>query len=201
MTEGGDPTLNVLLIQVRRPEEMKPMLRRVNEVFGAKYQYDPSDTRVLGTWDTVKSGKTNENMSLGIEVFLGVIGVLTLFVGGVGVANIMYAVVRERTREIGVKMALGARPSWITAPFILEGMTYTLVGGALGMLIALLAVTGLAMVPLEGNKVLEFLGHPTISPAIGAGTAAVLGLIGLLAGYFPARRAAAVDPAATLRYE
>jgi putative ABC transport system permease protein len=198
---SGKEQLNVFLIQVRKPEEMKPMLRRVNEVFGAKYGYDPSDERVLGTWDTVKSGKTTENMSLGIELFLGIIGVLTLLIGGIGVANIMYAVVRERTREIGVKMALGARASWITLPFMLEGLTYTLVGGAAGMLIAILLVTLLGLLPMEGNKVLEFLGKPTISPVIGAGTAAVLGLIGLLAGWFPARRAAAVDPAATLRYE
>jgi putative ABC transport system permease protein len=193
--------LNVFLLQVKKPEDMKPMLRRVNEVFGAKYGYDPADTRVLGTWDTVKSGQNTENMSLGIELFLGIIGVLTLFIGGIGVANIMYAVVRERTREIGVKMALGARPSWITLPFVLEGLTYTLVGGAAGMFLALLLVTGLSMVPLEGNKVLEFLGHPTVSPAIGLGTAGILGVIGLAAGYFPARRAAAIDPAATLRYE
>jgi putative ABC transport system permease protein len=198
---SGRDELNVLLVQVRKPDEMKPMLRRVNEVFGAKYGYDPSDSRVLGTWDTVKSGKTTENMSLGIELFLGIIGVFTLLIGGIGVANIMYAVVRERTREIGVKMALGARQAWITAPFVLEGLTYTLVGGACGMLIALVLVTLLSLVPLEGNKVLEFLGHPTISPVIGVGTAAVLGAIGLAAGYFPARRAAAVDPAATLRYE
>jgi len=198
---SGQENLNVFLVQVRDPDDMKPMLRRVNEVFGAKYGYDPTDTRVLGTWDTVKSGKNTENMSLGIELFLGIIGVLTLVIGGIGVANIMYAVVRERTREIGVKMALGARPSWITAPFVLEGLTYTLVGGAAGMLIAIVLVTGLSLVPLEGNKVLEFLGHPTISPVIGVGTSAVLGLIGLLAGYFPARRAASIDPAATLRYE
>jgi putative ABC transport system permease protein len=194
-------TLNVFLIQVRRPDEMAAMLRRVNEVFGAKYGYDPADTRVLGTWDTVKSNQATANMSLGIELFLGIIGVLTLLIGGIGVANIMYAVVRERTREIGVKMALGARPAWITAPFVLEGLTYTFVGGAAGMFIAIVLVTLLGFLPMEGNKVLEFLGKPTISPVIGIGTSAVLGLIGLLAGYFPARRAAAVDPAATLRYE
>jgi putative ABC transport system permease protein len=112
----------------------------------------------------------------------------------------MYAVVRERTREIGVKMALGARAGWVTGPFVLEGLVYTLVGGAAGMLIAILIVTALGFIPLE-NKVLSFLGHPTLSPTIGLGTAGVLGLIGLAAGYFPARRAAAVDPAATHRYE
>ena len=113
----------------------------------------------------------------------------------------MYAVVKERTREIGVKMALGAKARWITWPFVLEGLVYTLVGGTAGLLIAILIVTGLGMIPDGSNRVLAFLGRPTLSPLIAAGTAGILGAIGLLAGYFPARRAAAIDPVATLRYE
>jgi putative ABC transport system permease protein len=117
------------------------------------------------------------------------------------VANIMYAVVKERTREIGVKMALGARRGWITGPFLLEGMLYTFVGGLAGAAIAIVIVTLLDMIPQEGARVLQFMGKPTLSWPIGAATVAILGTAGLLAGYFPARRAAAIDPAATLRYE
>jgi putative ABC transport system permease protein len=135
----------------------------------------------------------------GIQIFLGVIGGLTLMIGGVGVANIMYAVVKERTREIGIKMALGARPGWIIGPLVLEGMVYTVVGGLAGVIIAILLIVLLGLLPTEGNQALEFLGKPTLSPAIGAAAAAVLGVVGLLAAYFPARRAASVDPAETLR--
>jgi len=84
-------------------------------------------------------------MMLGIQIFLGIIGALTLITGGVGVANIMYAVVKERTREIGVKMALGARASWVTGPVVLEGLVYTLLGGALALAVlnfATLATAG-----------------------------------------------------------
>ncbi len=197
----GRDRLNVLVIETWQPEEMAGSLRRLNEVLGAKYGYDPTDDRALATWNIVKSSQINRNVALGLQIFLGVIGVLTLVIGGVGVANIMFAVVKERTREIGVKMALGARTSWITGPFVLEGLVYTLVGGAAGMLIAILIVTPLGYVPIEKSAVLEFLGRPTLSPAIGLVTAAVLGLIGTLAGYFPARRAAGIDPAETLRYE
>ncbi|HUP63720.1 MAG TPA: ABC transporter permease [Thermoanaerobaculia bacterium] len=197
----GRERLNNLLIQVRRPEDMKAALKRLNEIFGAKYGYDPTDERVFPTWDTVESSKIMTNMTLGIQLFLGIIGALTLLIGGVGVANIMYAVVKERTREIGVKMALGAKRSWIVGPFLLEGLIYTMVGGAMGIVIATLLVTAVSFVPTQGNDVMEFLGKPTLSIEIGIIVSAILGIIGVLAGYFPARRAASVDPAATLRYE
>jgi putative ABC transport system permease protein len=98
-------------------------------------------------------------------------------------------------------MALGAKRRWIIVPFVLEGVLYTLIGGALGITIATILVALTAFIPIEGNKVMSFLGRPTLSPQIGVITSLILGLIGLLAGYSPARRAASVDPAATLRYE
>lgn len=197
----GREKLSVLGIEVNRPEEMKPSLKQVNEILGGKYGYDPTDDRAMPTWDMVKSAKITTNIGIGIELFLGIVGALTLLIGGVGVANIMYAVVKERTREIGVKMALGAKRKWIVVPFVLEGLLYTLVGGAIGIVIAMLIVSATSFIPIESNKVLSFLGRPTLSIKIGFATSAILGLIGLLAGYFPARRAASVDPAATLRYE
>jgi len=109
--------------------------------------------------------------------------------------------VKERTREIGVKMALGARASWITGPLVLEGMTYTFVGGLIGLVISILIISGLGLIPTEGNEALEFLGKPVLSMTVGLASAGILGLIGILAAYFPARRAARVDPAQTLRYE
>ena len=96
---------------------------------GASYGYDPKDEHVWGIWNTVKGQEMSAKIFLGMEMFFGIIGALTLIIGCVGVANIMYAVVKERTREIGVKMALGARRGWITGPFLLEGLIYTFLGG------------------------------------------------------------------------
>jgi len=197
----GRDRLTVLVVQPDRPERMKAVLRQLHEVLGAKYGFDPEDGRVFGIWDTVETSAVTRNMALGIQMFLGIVGALTLVIGGIGVANIMYAVVKERTREIGVKMAIGARRGWITGPIVLEGLAYTTLGGLAGLLMAVGVIVALGMLPTEGNEALELLGKPTLSPAIGLGSAAILGAIGLLAGYFPARRAASVDPAETLRYE
>ena len=197
----GRDKLWVLVLHTERSEDMEAALERANSVMAARYGYDPRDEHVWGIWNTVKGQAVSRKIFIGMEIFFGIIGALTLIIGCVGVANIMYAVVKERTREIGVKMALGARRSWITLPFLLEGLIYTLLGGLFGAIIAILIVTALGMIPQESTKVLEFLGKPTLSWPIGAATVAILGTAGLLAGYFPARRAAGIDPAATLRYE
>ena len=197
---GRDRLANIVL-KPEDPAEMKAKLAEVREVLGGKYGFDPTDERVLGTWDTVETATMFRNMMLGIQLFLGIIGGLTLVVGGIGVANIMYAVVKERTREIGVKMALGARPSWITGPIVLEGLTYTLLGGVLGLVMSVGVIVLLGLIPTGDNMALQMLGKPTLSAPIAMTTAGILGVIGLLAGYFPARNAALVDPAETLRYE
>lgn len=193
--------LNNLVIKTHRPEDMAQGLKEFKEALAAKYRFDPEDDKVFGIWDTVKSSKIMGNVMIGLQLFLGIIGALTLLIGGIGVANIMFAVVKEKTREIGIQMAMGARSSWITGPFILQGALYTLLGGVFGIIISVFIVTLLSFLPTEGNRALEFLGKPTLSWQIGAATALILGLIGVLAGYFPARRAASIDPAETLRYE
>jgi putative ABC transport system permease protein len=173
---------------------------QIYRVLASKYHFDPDDTRALGVWDTREDQRIVSNIALGIQMFLGVIGALTLFVGGMGVANIMYAVVKERTREIGVKMALGAKMRQVMTPFVMEALLMTVVGGLIGTAVSLILMAIIAALPLKGEA-FDFMGRPTFSPAIALATSAVLGTIGTLAGYFPARRAASVNPAESLRYE
>ena len=197
----GRQRLTNIVFKARSAEDMPLAREQFEQALAAKYRFDPSDEQVTGVWDTVEGAKVMANIMIGLQAFLGIIGALTLLIGGIGVANIMYAVVKEKTREIGVQMALGARRGWVTGPFVLQGLSYTLVGGALGLALAVVMILLLSMIPVEGNQALEFLGKPTLSWQIAAATAGILGGIGILAGYFPARRAATIDPAETLRYE
>jgi|APFre7841882724_1041349.scaffolds.fasta_scaffold00589_7 putative ABC transport system permease protein len=197
----GRQELNNVVIKVARPELMAEALERFSEALAARYRFDPTDEEVMGVWDTAEGARIMDNIMLGLEAFLGIIGGLTLLIGGVGVANIMYAVVKEKTREIGVQMALGAHRGWITGPFVLQGLAYTLLGGIVGLVIATVLIALIGLAPVEGNEALEFLGKPTLSWPIAGITALVLGSIGILAGYFPARRAASIEPAEALRYE
>jgi putative ABC transport system permease protein len=125
---------------------------------------------------------------------LGIIGVFTLMVGGIGTANIMYVVVKERTREIGVKMALGATRVHIMTQIIVEALLITAIGGIVGFLIAKLFET---VFPLF--KLGEYVGDPIIAANSVWISAAIIGSIGLVAGYFPARRAAHLNPVEALR--
>jgi putative ABC transport system permease protein len=195
-----DARLNNLIYKPASLELGDQAKAEIYRVLGGKYRFDPEDTRALGIWDTRENQRITDNIALGIQMFLGIIGALTLFVGGMGVANIMYAVVKERTREIGVKMALGAKARQVMAPFVLEALLMTVTGGLVGTAVSLGLMAVIAALPLE-NEAFEFLGRPTFSPAIAAATSLVLGTIGTLAGYFPARRAASVNPAVSLRYE
>ncbi len=196
----GDKKVGNMVYQPASMEVADQAKAQIYRVLGAKYRFDPEDKRALGLWDTREDQKIMENIGLGIQMFLGVIGALTLFVGGMGVANIMYAVVKERTREIGVKMALGAKVRQIMAPFVMEALLMTVIGGLLGTMVALGLMAIIAALPLKGEA-FDFMGRPTFSPAIAAATTFILGAIGTGAGYFPARRAATINPAESLRYE
>jgi len=195
-----DAHIENLVYRPTSPEVGDAARARFYQVMGAKHHFDPEDERALGMWDTREMQRINGNVTLGIQIFLGIIGALTLFVGGMGVANIMYAVVKERAREIGVKMALGAKERQVMLPFMLEALLMTVLGGIAGTFVSLGLIALIGALPLEGEA-FDFLGRPTFSPAIAAATAAVLGAIGTFSGLFPAKRAASVQPAVSLRYE
>jgi len=134
------------------------------------------------------------NLFTGFTIFLAIVGSFTLAVGGIGVANIMYIVVRERTPEIGIKRSLGARQRDILGQFLLETSLVVGVGAVLGLLISVGLVALGRFLPIQ-----EQVGTPSLSPAVLGITVVLLGGITFLAGIFPAWRAAHLDPVECLR--
>lgn len=196
----GDPWLDNLIYQVADPDRNKAIESQVYAAMSARHKFDPSDTRALSLWDTISNSQEMTNVLLGIKLFLGIIGGMTLLIAGVGVANIMYVSIKERTREIGVKMALGARKSHILLQFLSEALIITCSGGFFGMSISYIATELFKRAPIESD-ILRFMGRPTISLEIGLAVVVILGIMGMLAGFFPALRAASVSPVESLRYE
>ncbi|MCF7805003.1 MAG: ABC transporter permease [Candidatus Marinimicrobia bacterium] len=196
----GRTYLSRIVYQVNRTELAPLVEKRVYEILGRKYRFDPEDSKALGIWDTIEQSSMMGNMLTGIQLFLGLIGALTLLIASVGVANIMYVSVKERTREIGVKRALGAKRFHVKQQFILEAALIAVIGGLIGGVFAFIIVTILQNIPF-GDGPLQLLGKPTFSVPIFLSTAVILGVVGLAAGFFPAQRAAKVDPIESLRYE
>lgn len=196
----GDPFLDNIVYQAHDPSQMKMVEEKIFQAMGAKYRFDPTDDKALSIWDTVEGSKEFNNILLGIKVFLGIIGFLTLLIAGVGVANIMYVSIKERTREIGIKIAVGARKSIILTQFLLEALLITFTGGLLGIAISYVMTEGFKRIPIDSD-VLDFMGRPTVSLEIGLAVVVILSVMGVVSGIFPAIRAASVNPVESLRYE
>ena len=199
-TMYGHQYVNSIVVRPIDPERQLEVKAELYNVLGRKYRFDPSDERALRFWDFIEGEKISRKIGLGVSIFLFSVGALTLIIAGVGVANVMYVVVKERTKEIGIKKAIGARKSYILSQFIFEALLLAFIGGAIGMLFSYGIVSIVRMLPAEDGP-MQFLGRPILSVTTMLATTAVLGTIGLLAGFFPARKAASVDPVESLRYE
>lgn len=167
---------------------------RTLEVLGGRHGFDPSDPDAIWTTGSQEMDEEIGMFLFGFKAFLAVVGGCTLLVGGIGVANIMFVVVRERRHEIGVKRAVGARRIEILVQFLMEAALLVALGGAIGFLFASGTVKLLTMLPFTDE-----MGEPVISLSVISITVAVLGVIALAAGFFPARKAAHLDPVECLR--
>ena len=183
-----------LVVEVVDHADGQDVIRQITAVMAKIHHYDPEDQEALITWDVGEMLAMFRMIFIGFRVFLGVLGVLTLAVAGIGVANIMSMVVEDRTSQIGIAMALGARKRWVLGQILMETMLVVAVGGGLGVLFASGVVHAAGFLPLEGS-----MGTPVFSWQIAVLTAALLGLIGLVSGMGPARRAANLNPALALR--
>ncbi len=190
----GDKYVDNFVFQAANAGDTKAVMKRLSAALGHRLRFDANDKEALSMWDTTEQFQFFDTFMLAFNAFLGIIGVLTLVVGGIGVSNIMNVVVEERTREIGIKMALGAKQRYILGQFLIETMLVTFLGGVVGFAIAL---TVCAVFPKLGLG--EYVGDPVVSPLVAVLTSLALGIVGLVAGYFPARDAARLDPVVAMK--
>ncbi len=190
----GEKYIDNFVFQASAANQTKALIEGLRAAMAKRLRFDSKDKEALSIWDTTEQFQFFDIFMLAFNSFLGIVGVLTLVVGGIGVSNIMNVVVEERTREIGIKMALGAKQRWILTQFLLETMLVTLIGGAIGFAISLGVC---AVFPKLGFT--EYVGDPVVSPLVALFTALALGVVGLIAGYFPAREAAQLDPVVAMK--
>jgi putative ABC transport system permease protein len=190
---SGDKYVDNMVFQAATPAITKKVIDGVSAAFGKRLRFAKDDKEALSMWDTTEQFQFFDVFMLSFNAFLGIIGVLTLIVGGIGVSNIMNVVIEERTREIGIKMALGAKSRSILTGFLLETMLITAFGGAVGFIISF------GICAIFPASLHEYVGQPVVSPVVALFTAIALGLVGLVAGYFPARDASRLDPVVAMK--
>jgi putative ABC transport system permease protein len=180
-------------------------LKDVRAVLARAHNFSPTDERAVETIVFNEFMKIIDVMSTALQVLLGLIGALTLAIGGIGLANIMLVSVTQRTREIGVLKSIGATRGAILFQFLAEAMAIVTVGGLLGVLIGWGVTAGIQTLPLLGPIFKDTTGrgdiHLEISKFAVITSTVVLEIIGVLAGLLPAMKAARLDPIEALRYE
>jgi putative ABC transport system permease protein len=177
-------------------EEFVAARKQVRRVLGRNHRFEPDDKGALGVWDTIENAQEVDAIFNSMTVFLSIIAVVTLTLGGVGVMNIMLVTVGERTKEIGLRKALGATRLRILIDFLVEGAVLAMLSGFAGWAIAYGLSSLLKLAPMPDVFPGLPIGMQTTLGAFGA-----LSLIAILSALFPAWRASALTPVEALRYE
>jgi len=176
----------------------------IRSVLASYHGFNPKDPRAVFIWNTMKAVNNWQIITVALEVLLAFVGTLTLGIGGVGLMNIMLVSVTQRTREIGVEKALGARRRDILIQFLAEALAITIVGGILGIIVAYAISFAVGVIPMYSMMAKNAEAgdlHLVIKPLNLLIATVILMLVGIVSGMFPAIKAARMDPIEALRYE
>jgi len=191
----GDQNIRQAMIRSHHPRQIQSLQYKLTYYLSAKYHFDPTDQQAVMIVDLTQYTQFFTWFFAAIKIFLALCGAITLGIGGIGVSNMMYLIVTERTAEIGLRMALGAKPQHILWQFLLESTVIVLLGSLAGLGISLIGLQILQHLSLP-----EWLGTPTFSKSVFLITLIILTIIAGITGYFPARRAAALLPVEALAF-
>jgi putative ABC transport system permease protein len=178
--------------------ESKIMEEQVRKKLAETHNFSPEDERAIRFWNNVEEFLRFQNLFDGIRAFIWVIGIMTIVAGIVGISNIMMIVVKERTKEIGIRKALGATPWSVISLIIMESVLITSVFGYIGL------VLGVGLIELVSNFIpadSEFFKNPEVNFKVAITASIILVIAGAIAGLIPARRAARIKPIVALRNE
>jgi len=178
-------------------DESNQMIEDIKMMLARKYNFDPEDTRALWDWNAIKDYQQMQALFKGINLFVLIIGVFTIIAGIVGVSNIMLIVVKERTKEIGIRKAIGARPVSIIWLILQESVLITAIAGYLGL------VAGVALLEAITNMMpaTDFFRNPGVNFKVAISATAMIVVAGAIAGFIPARKAANIQPVVALHDE
>jgi putative ABC transport system permease protein len=193
---GTPHTFDQLLVTPKSVERHEACKHQVRVALARMHGYDPIDKEACPIWDTVQEAKAFTTMTDGMKYFLGAVGLVTLFLGGIGVMNVMMVAVRERTREIGVRKALGAPAHSILRQFFIEAMIIAMISGGVGLGVAYGICALVNLLPMP-----DFFAGLVATWKTGVLACLMLGTIAVFSAVVPARRAASVDPIEALRFE
>lgn len=176
-------------------EQVMKLEQGLREVLAVNHQFDPTDERALNINNRYEDYKNVQNLFLGIKAFLWFVGLGSILAGIVGVSNIMLIIVKDRTKEIGIRKALGATPSSIVSMILSEAIFITSMAGYIGLFV------GIMVLYMISGIESEFFRSPEINLGVGLLAVSILVVAGALAGLIPARQAARINPIVAMRAE